>query len=59
MVRSFESAPDEKINPLFVILAFGAGALLASMLLKKRDEKNKDKLEGYGNSNSNSKCELS
>lgn len=42
---------DEKINPLFVILAFGAGALLASMLLKKRDEKNKDKLEGYDNSN--------
>ena len=38
---------DEKINPLFVILAFGAGAVLASMLLKKRDEKNKDKLEGY------------
>ena len=45
-------APDEKINPLFVILAFGAGALLASMLLKKRDEKNKDKIEGLN------KCDL-
>lgn len=44
---------DKKINPLFVILAFGAGALLASMLLKKRVEKNKDKLEGYEN-----KCKL-
>lgn len=40
---------DEKINPLFVILAFGAGAVLASMLLKKRDKKNKGKIEGYNN----------
>jgi len=45
-------APDGKINPLFVILAFGAGTLLASMLLKKRDEKNKDNLEGF------SSCQL-
>ena len=38
---------DDKINPFFIILAFGGGALLASMLLKKRDEKNKEIVEGY------------
>ena len=41
---------DENINPFYVILAFGGGALLASLLLKKRDEKNKEITEGMKNS---------
>ena len=45
---------DENINPFFVILAFGGGALLASLLLKKRDEKNKVMVEG----NKDIKCNL-
>ena len=40
---------EEKISPIFIILAFGAGALLASMLLKKKDEKKKN-VEGMQNS---------
>tara|TARA_B100000927_G_scaffold279349_1_gene262872 strand:+ start:606 stop:779 length:174 start_codon:yes stop_codon:yes gene_type:complete len=40
---------EEKVNPVFIILAFGAGALLASMLLKKKDEKKKN-VEGMQNS---------
>ena len=39
---------DENINPLYIILAFGGGALLASMLLKEH-EKSKN-VEGMQNS---------
>ena len=36
---------DENINPFYVILAFGGGALLASLLLKKEMKKIKKLLK--------------